>query len=92
MLLPSRRSQQEQEWSRRRQRQFAVLEYLSVNGPSHWSEIYTHLEQFENGAALTHALRYLSWTKSIMIANGTTTITSRGIEQLKREDSQRAAR
>ncbi|HZD12770.1 MAG TPA: hypothetical protein VE177_04540, partial [Candidatus Binatus sp.] len=82
---PSRVSQHEQESSQRKVLQRTVLRYLSVNGPSEWSEIYTHVEQQNNGASITDALRCLASVDSITIAiGGRAAITASGVAQLQR--------
>ena len=85
MLYPSRDSQPEQESPERKVLPRAVLRYLSVNGPSQWSEIYTHFEKKNNGAGITDALRCLALVNSITIAiGGRAAITASGAEQLQR--------
>jgi hypothetical protein len=84
MLSPSPAAQHEQESSQRKVLQRALLRYLSVNGPSQWSEIYTYFEQQRNGARIPHALRCLAIVKFITIAiGGLVTITALGVEQLQ---------
>ena len=85
MLSPSPASQHEQEWYRQKVLQGEILLYLSVNGPSQWSEIYTHIGQRRNGARIPHALRCLASVRFITIAiGGLVTITASGVEQLQR--------
>jgi hypothetical protein len=84
VLYPSRDFHHEQEWFQQKAVRREVLLYVSVNGPSQWSEIYTHFEQRHNGASITHALRYLASVKFITIAiGGLTAITASGVEQLQ---------
>jgi hypothetical protein len=85
VLYPSRDSQHEQESSQRKAFQRAVLRYLSVNGPSQWSEIYTQFDQQNSGASITDALRCLASLDSITIAfGGRAAITASGVDQLQR--------
>lgn len=86
MLYPSRDPQYEQESSPQKVLQRAVLRFLSVNGPSQWSEIYTHFEGQNNGASVTHALCCLTSVNSItIVVGGRAVITASGIEQLQHQ-------
>ena len=61
-----------------------ILLYLSVNGPSQWSEIYTFFEQRSTAANVTHALRSLASGEFITLTtDGLIAITASGVEQLQ---------
>ena len=84
MLSTSRDFQHKQAWFPQKVVRREILLYLSVNGPSRWSEIYTFFEQHSTAASVTHALRYLASGEFIAIADdGLTAITASGVEQLQ---------
>ena len=77
-------TEDEREWHRVRELQQAVSLHLMEMGPTKWEALY-HIDQ-DRSDEVAHALRYLARGMHIAVgANGTVSITTSGMRQIKTE-------